>query len=113
MRALAKPNYDPKTIYQMCINSIRNKDLRDLLNLVTPNILVAAGDYEQKANSQQLYSIPPNNCKNDEIALGSVTKKELNDVYSSHMVDRAKPARAIYDSLLSQALLGPGLFHSK
>jgi hypothetical protein len=35
-----------------------------------------------------------------------VTKKELKDVYSSHMVERAKPARAIYDSLLSQAPLG-------
>ena len=103
MRALATPNYSPKTVYETCINSIANTDLRDRLNLVTPNILVAAGDYEQKAKAKQLYSIPPNNCKNHEIALGGVTKKELKDVYSSHMVDRAKPARAIYDLLLSQA----------
>ena len=99
MRALAKPNYDPKTVYQMCISSIRNEDLRDRLNQATPNILFAAGDYEQRANSQQLYSISQNNCKNNEIALSGVTKKELNDVYSSHMVNGAKPARAIYDSL--------------
>ncbi|MCY7333051.1 MAG: hypothetical protein LH649_10435 [Pseudanabaena sp. CAN_BIN31] len=106
MRALATPNDSPKTVYETCINSIANTDLRDRLNLVTPNILVAAGDYEQKAKAKQLYSIPSNNCKNHEIALGGVTKKELKDVYSSHMVDRAKPARAIYDLLLSQAPLG-------
>lgn len=74
MRALAKPNYDPKTVYQMCISSIRNEDLRDRLNQATPNILFAAGDYEQRANSQQLYSISQNNCKNNEIALSGVTK---------------------------------------
>ncbi|MCL1463680.1 HNH endonuclease [Argonema galeatum] len=106
MRALAKPNYDPKTVYQMCVNSIRNEDLRDRLNLVTLKIVDAAGDYEQKAKAKQLYSIPPNNCENNEIALDVVTKKELKDVYSSHMVDRAKPAREIYDSLLSQPPLG-------
>ena len=106
MRALVPPSFDTKVVYQKCINSIRNEELRDRLNLVTSHILVAAEDYEQKAKAKQLYCIPPNNCKDDEIALGGVAKKELTDVYSSHMVGRAKPARAIYDSLLSQAPFG-------
>jgi 5-methylcytosine-specific restriction endonuclease McrA len=106
MRALVLPNLDTKVVYQKCINSIRNEDLRKRLNLITPNILVAAGDYEQKAKAKQLYSIPPNTCKNDEIALDGVTKKELKDVYSSQMVDRTKAAREIYDLLLSQAPSG-------
>ena len=107
MRALTIPTYDPKIVYQECINSIQKDcDLRARLNEVTDKIVDAAMDYEQKAKAQLLYSIPQNNCKNDEIALGEVTKKELKDVYSLHMVERAKPARAIYDSLLSQSHLG-------
>ncbi|MBJ7297429.1 MAG: hypothetical protein JHC73_14185 [Dolichospermum sp.] len=94
-------------MYQECINSIQKDcNLRARLNEVTDNIVDAAMDYEQKAKVKQLYSIPPNDCKNDEIALGEVTKKELKDVYSLHMVEKAKPARAIYDLLLSKSPLG-------
>jgi 5-methylcytosine-specific restriction endonuclease McrA len=107
MRALVTPNYDPKIVYQECINSIQKDcNLRARLNEVTDNIIDAATDYEQKAKAQLLYSIPQNNCENNEIALGEVTKKELKDVYSLHMVVREKPARVIYNSLLSQSPLG-------
>jgi 5-methylcytosine-specific restriction endonuclease McrA len=106
MRALAAPNDDPQEVYQKCINSITNEDLRTRLNLVTKDIRFAANNYKQKAMAKQLYSIQPNNCEDDKNALGTVTKKELKDVYSSHMVGRAKPARAIYDSLLSKSPLG-------
>ncbi|MBG1267926.1 HNH endonuclease [Nostoc sp. WHI] len=106
MRALATPNDDPQEVYQKCINSITDEDLRTRLNLVTNEIVVAATNYKQKVKAKQLYSIPPNNCEDDKNALGTVTKKELKDVYSSHMVGRSKPARAIYDSLLSQSPLG-------
>lgn len=103
MRALAAPNYNPEIVYQTCINSIKNCNLRARLNLATNNIVVEATNYEQKAKAKQLYSIPPNNCKNDEVVLGTVTKEELKDVYSSHMVEGSKNARNIYDTLLSQA----------
>ena len=106
MRALAPPNYDPQEVYQSCINSITNENLRNRLNLVTNDIVVAGKDYRNRAAAKQLYTIPPNNCRNDEIVLGAVTKDEFKDVYSLHMVGREKPARAIYDSLLSQAPLG-------
>jgi 5-methylcytosine-specific restriction endonuclease McrA len=106
MRYLAAPNDDPQTVYEICINSIKDCNLRARLNNVTNNIVCAATDYKQKAKAQLLYSIPQNNCRNDEIALGEVTKEELKDVYSLQMVGRAKPARAIYDSLLSQSPLG-------
>jgi hypothetical protein len=106
MRALATPNHDPQKVYQLCVNSIKDCNLIDRLNKVTNDIVLAATDYEQKAKAQMLHSILPNNCKNNEIALGEVTKEELKDVYSLHMVNKAKPARAIYDLLLSQSPLG-------
>ena len=106
MRALAVPNYDPQVVYQTCTNSISDIDLRNRLNAVTNVVVNAARDYRQRATVKQLYSIQPNNRGNDEIVVGAVTKKELKDVYSSHMVARAKPARVIYDQLLSQAPMG-------
>tara|TARA_R110000772_G_scaffold202665_5_gene312972 strand:+ start:40 stop:900 length:861 start_codon:yes stop_codon:yes gene_type:complete len=106
MRAMNAPSEDPQEVYQTCINSITDGNLRTRLHVLTNAIGVAAIDYHQRALAKQLYTIPPNNCSNEETALGAVTKKELKSVYSTHMVGRAKPARAIYDSLLSRAPLG-------
>lgn len=106
MRAINKPTHDSLTVYQQCIDSISDNGLRHRLNQIAGSIGTAARDYEQKANSQLLYTIVSNTCRNDELALGGVTKEELRNVYSSHMVVKTKPARAIYDSLLSLAPLG-------
>ncbi len=106
MRAIIKPTHDALTVYQQCINSISDNDLRHRLNQITNSISTAARDYEQKATSQLLYTIASNARHNDEIALGGVTKGELRNIYSSHMVVRTKPARSVYDSLLSLAPSG-------
>lgn len=106
MRAMAAPNLDPQVVYETCVSSISDEALRNRLNVLCNDIVVAARDYQQKAAAKLLYSIPPNNNGNDAIALGAVTKKELKSVYSLHMVHRTKPAREIYDWLLSKAPLG-------
>jgi hypothetical protein len=106
MRAIAAPLYDVETVYQTCTISIADVDLRDRLNLVTNSIVLAAQEYEQKAAIKSLYSIPPDVRSNDDIVVGTVTKKELKNVYSDHMVGRTKSARTIYDQLLAEAPLG-------
>ena len=106
MRSIFLSDYDPQVVYKTCIDSISNVNLRDRLNLVTHDIVAASRDYKQKAEDKRLYTMLPNLCKNNEIALGTVTKQELKDVYSSHMVGKLKPARKFYDLLLSQAPLG-------
>ena len=106
MRALEKPTIRHQTVYQTCINSIEDEDLLNRLNLIILDIVFAARNYEQKALMKDLYTIPPNNCDNNETVLGRVTKKELKMVYSSHMVSSSKPARKFYDLLLSGAHLG-------
>ena len=106
MRAIAAPSYDAQTVYQTCINSISDAVLLGRLNLVTNSVVLAAQVYDQKASTKQLYTITPNHSSNDCLVVGSVTKKELKDVYSVHMLGRAKPARMLYDQLLSKAPLG-------
>jgi hypothetical protein len=106
MRAIVAPVYDTQTVYQTCTNSISDDVLRARLNMVTHRIVLAAQDYDQRAALNNLYSIPPNISRNDDIVVGAVTKKELKAVYSDHMVVRTKPARTIYDQLLATAPLG-------
>lgn len=106
MRAMRAPNEDPQVVYKTCVDSITDDDLRNRLNVLTNTVGNVAGDYQQRALAKQLYTLPQNNCGNDAVALGAVTKQELKDVYSKHMVARTKPARKIYDSLLSSAPLG-------
>ena len=106
MRAMIAPSEDPQEVYQICVNSITDINLRTRLDALTRAIGVAAIDFHKKAVAKQLYTLPPNEGGNDDIVLGTATKKELTSVYSAHMVGRAKPARAIYDSLLSRAPLG-------
>ena len=103
MRSIVLPDNDSQEVYRLCINSITDVELRNRLNRVTNKIVAAARDYEKKAKNKLFYAIPPNNCRNNENALGAVTKQELKDVYSLHMVGKSKPGRDIYDSLLSQA----------
>ncbi|MDF1644290.1 MAG: hypothetical protein P1U80_08910 [Pseudomonadales bacterium] len=100
------PNEDPRVVYQTCVDSIADENLRNRLSALTNDIGVIAGEYQQIATAKQLYTLPPNDFGNDDIVLGAVTKKELKDVYSSHMVGKAKPARKVYDLLLSRAPLG-------
>lgn len=106
MRAILPPIIDPQIVFQTCINSITDTDLRSRLQNVMTNIIQSSTNYSSNAASKTLYTILPNNCENDEVALGTVTKKELKAVYSSHMVPTSKPARVFYDQLISLAPLG-------
>ena len=103
---MTAPTLDPKAVYRECVNSISDKNLRNRLKALTNDIAAAAGDYHQRGVAKKLYTISPNNCGDDDVVLGAVTKKELKNVYSSYMVGRTKPGRKIYESLLSTAPSG-------
>ncbi|WP_323844104.1 hypothetical protein [Microbulbifer magnicolonia] len=106
MRAMTAPGYSPQEVYQVCINSVSDLNLRSRLNAVVANIGHAADEYLQKGPISELHTIASSECDNDTIVVGEVTKKELKDVYSAHMVPRTKPARTIYDSIVARAPLG-------
>lgn len=106
MRAINPPNLDIQIVYRACINSIKDDDLSTRLQSIMTNIIQSSSDYGNKALTSMLYTIPPNHCDNDAIALGNVTKKELRAVYSSYFVPATKLARIYYDQLISLAPLG-------
>jgi len=106
MRAIDAPDQDPCWVYITCVNSIASYNLRDRLAALTNSICISAVDYQTKASTNQLFTLLPCLCGNSDIVMGEVTKKELKDLYSSHMVAPRKPGRKVYDYLLSRAPLG-------
>lgn len=106
MRAIITPTEDSRLVYQTCINSIADTELRDRLNAVDTDIFLAAKEYEEKALTKQLYTLQPSDYGDEDIVLGTVKKKELIKVYTAHMVNKNKPARVIYDRLYNSAPLG-------
>ena len=107
MRSISAPNEDPKEVYELCVNSIADNSLRCRLNAVSDVVAAAAYQYWNNGIENKLYSLPTNDCRNEEIVIGSVNKQELKDVYGVHMVGRAKPARKIYDSLFCLLYTSP------
>jgi len=103
MRAMIAPNEDPKGVYQTCVSGVADAQLSARLHAISDAIGYAASDYEQRGEDKRLYTLPANNCGADEVVMGDVTKKELKSVYSTYMVGKTKPARVVYDSLLSRA----------
>lgn len=103
MRAISLPTHSPEDVYNLCVNSIADKNLRYRLSLITSDIINAAHEYFDKAQARHLFSIAPVTCRNEEIVVGDVTKAELKNTYSDHMVGIGKPARHIYDLLLASA----------
>lgn len=103
---MTAPSFIPSAILNQCIDSISDTNLRSRLTAVISTINDAADEYQLKAPNSLLYTITPSNEDNNDIVVGEVTKKELKDLYSSHMVPRTKPARNFYDSVLARAPLG-------
>ncbi|WP_245558798.1 HNH endonuclease, partial [Arhodomonas aquaeolei] len=93
-------------VLDKCISSIRDTDLRKRLSLVSSDIDAAEADYDHKGTCKVLYSISQKICDDGQAVLGAVTKKELKDVYSLHMVPNGKPAREFYEKLLFGAPRG-------
>jgi hypothetical protein len=106
MRAITKPNYNFSEVYDACANSVDTVHLRGRLTSEKATIVACAVVYEQKAGAGRLFEIPVNTQQNDAHVTGQVTKQELKDLYSQHMVGAGKPARRIYDELRALAPLG-------
>ncbi len=106
MRAISAPEEESRTVYQICVGSITDVNLRNRLNELTDYIVTAADDYQKSATAKNLYAFQSHNCSDSDIILDGVTKKELKDLYSNQMVRKNKRARLIYDSLLSRAPSG-------
>lgn len=89
-----------------CVNSIESLELRGRLNEITLELVGASADYLDKAGRSVLHEVAIFEGDDDEVVLKRVTKKELKNLYTSHMVPSGKPARTFYDRIKLSAELG-------
>jgi hypothetical protein len=106
MRAIQKPANDAGDVFRTCIGSIANHGLQSRLAAISAPLLTEGLEYDRKAGIAELYTISPDARSNDDLVRGPVTKAELKNVYTSHMVAKSKLARNIYQALLDRAPLG-------
>lgn len=101
MRKIEKPNLDPKSVYLACVSRIRNEQLRFRLQTVADDIAIAAVDYDENAENGSLYRIQ----QHDSVG-GSVTRQEMEKVYTYRMAQKGRSGRRYYDELKASAQFG-------
>ncbi|CAC9635924.1 hypothetical protein [uncultured Gammaproteobacteria bacterium] len=107
MITINKPKFCTRSVYESCVNSVKDDNLRNKFTEIIESIVNFSKDYDKKAQKEELFQLIPNNNDNSDFIIQSVTKEELKSLYSQHMVERNKPARKIYDDLLNQAPICP------
>jgi hypothetical protein len=106
MRAINRPPHDYGVVFGICIDSIRSQGLRERLHAIAVPLSETAAEYDRRAALAELHTFPVHRGENTDIAMGNVSKEELKNVYSEHMVAKGKPARDIYQAILSLAPMG-------
>lgn len=105
MKIIAIPDVTESFVLDKCISGIGAREFRDRVDEVSPLIVECGQLYKQKADSNELHTLPAVNIGDGELALGRVTKRELTSLYTNYLVAKTKPGRDIYDSLMIRAPL--------
>ena len=98
MRKLKKPCDDPQDTFLLCISRVRDNRLKNRLESIADNVCEAAEVYNHCGENGIFYTIEPR----DNIA-GTVTKIEMERVYTYRMAKKRTPGRPIYDKLKAAA----------
>jgi hypothetical protein len=98
MRTISKPTIPPLTAYTECYSSFRDTTTRTKFSNINNFIDTQSNQYEQNANSKNLYKfIPHTNVS------GTILKDDMVNLYDKNMV-KNKEGRKIYNKLM---LLAP------
>jgi len=92
MRRLIRPNYDVRSVLDLCIQSIRDEGLTERLQQIGDEVEEAEVAYIDRAENQSLFSIAPTQ------GIGDVTVDEMKRVYKGTFA-RSKSTRDIYDTI--------------
>lgn len=94
MRSLAKPAFDARSTFELCVENIDDETFRKRLTLVAGEIESAEKGYEKSGKKAMLFTI----LESDSIA-GQITTAEMRKVYKGTFSRANTPPRAIYDQI--------------
>lgn len=103
MRSIPKPTDVFQDVFNLCVEGVGDAGLRQRYVDIGQALGADAAAYEVLASQGSLWAIPPNNQGKDEVVVGQVSKSELKKLYSGYMAVQEKPARTVYDRLMSSA----------
>lgn len=94
MRILSKPTITPLIAYTACYSSFRDTTTRTKFSNINNFIDAQSNQYEQNANSKNLYTFVPH-----INVSGTILKDDMVTLYDNNMV-KNKEGRKIYDKLM-------------
>jgi hypothetical protein len=98
---LEKPTQEAGSVFSACITRVRIEELKTRLANVTQVVVDAANEYDTAAEHTRLHEIAP------EIMVGgTVTRAEMEAVYTQRMAKIGAPGRPIYDAIFTSAPQG-------
>lgn len=96
MWTVPPPTRQARDAFRTCIGSVRSDALKDRLEAIEPIVVRSSREYATAATENRIHTVP------QEAAVGgSVTTKEMVDLYSGRMAKQGSSGREIYDELLS------------
>lgn len=96
MKKILKPTDSALDVFTVCIDRIRDGDLKSRLTSCSQEINDSSLEFDLKAANAQLHTILPK----DNVA-SSVTVDEMKAVYTGRMAKKLAPGRIFYDKLMS------------
>lgn len=97
MRRLTTPTLLPARVLSICISGVKNPDLEARLANIEPTLIATATQYDQHAKVETLFQIPR------VTNVGTVTKEELQNLYTEQMSATNGAARSVYNALRNSA----------
>lgn len=101
MRKISLPTNDPIQVYETCVLSVKDPSLRKNYSDNQVHIVAAVTAFAAATATASWATLPriPNG-NPGLIVTGTLSKKNLMELYSSYMVDCKGPSRDIYDDIL-------------
>ncbi len=93
-----KPTISSEDAFETCISRIRDAGLKQRMENITASVVASATAYDTAAEQARLHTIVVHAGVN-----GSVTAKEMTQLYDGRMVPGKSPGRGIYDALIASA----------
>jgi len=98
---LTRPGHSAAVTFAACISRVQDAELRERLVGATQAVANASAEFDRAATRNRLYSIA-----REAMVGGSVTRSEMEAVYTQRMAKKGAPGREIYDHLLTRAPQG-------
>lgn len=104
MTPLPRPTIKSIELYDITVGTVACQKIKDRLSSARELINEAYADYINKAEAFNLHELT--SCfrgKYNQIIMCTLTKGELNKLYTAEMVGKNKPARKTYDKIMASA----------